>query len=346
MFANEFIACGEVEDNLSSSLNHSRTRRIGSPDVFAYLHTELHAIFWFKDTEGEVITAEPPRLIELFITGKISLTNGLNDFAFVDDQGGIEDWFISVRSSGSTNNDNLPVILRMFTNICNALLGSFNETFLEEQDTHYKYAKQSGGKGQYAEIRMIMTPNPGKGYEFINTVKGGHIPGEFIPSVDKGIQKTLEKGVLAGFPVVDVKINLYDGSFHPVDSSDFAFQTCASICFKEAFMKAHPVLLEPVMKLEVITPDEYMGDIIGNLNKRRGRIEQQGPHPHRKGLTEIKGFVPLAGMFGYANDLRNISSGRASFSMEFAQYEQLNAATQEEVLKKLAAKRAAEEAGK
>ncbi len=223
---------------------------------------------------------------------------------------------------------------------------AYRETFLVEQDTHYKYAKQSGGKGQYAEIRMIMSPNPGKGYEFENTVKGGHIPGEFIPSVDKGIQKTLEKGVLAGFPVVDVKINLYDGSFHPVDSSDFAFQTCASICFKEAFMKAHPVLLEPVMKLEVITPDEYMGDIIGNLNKRRGRIEQQGPHPHRKGLTEIKGYVPLAGMFGYANDLRNISSGRASFSMEFAQYEQLNAATQEEVLKKLAAKRAAEEAAK
>jgi elongation factor G len=223
---------------------------------------------------------------------------------------------------------------------------AYRETFLVEQDAHYKYAKQSGGKGQYAEIRMIMSPNPGKGYEFINSVKGGHIPGEFIPSVDKGIQKTLEKGVLAGFPVVDVKINLYDGSFHPVDSSDFAFQTCASICFKEAFMKAHPVLLEPVMKLEVITPDEYMGDIIGNLNKRRGRIEQQGPHPHRKGLTEIKGYVPLAGMFGYANDLRNISSGRASFSMEFAQYEQLNAATQEEVLKKLAAKRAAEEAAK
>ena len=223
---------------------------------------------------------------------------------------------------------------------------AYRETFLVEQDAHYKYAKQSGGKGQFAEIRMIMSPNPGKGYEFENTVKGGHIPGEFIPSVDKGIQKTLEKGVLAGFPVVDVKINLYDGSFHPVDSSDFAFQTCASICFKEAFMKGHPVLLEPVMKLEVITPDEYMGDIIGNLNKRRGRIEQQGPHPHRKGLTEIKGFVPLAGMFGYANDLRNISSGRASFSMEFAQYEQLNAATQDEVLKKLAAKRAADEAAK
>lgn len=223
---------------------------------------------------------------------------------------------------------------------------AYRETFLEERDCEYKYAKQSGGKGQYAYIKMIMTPNPGKGYEFENTVKGGHIPGEFIPSVDKGIQKTLEKGVLAGFPVVDVKINLYDGGFHPVDSSDFAFQTCASICFKENFMKAHPVLLEPVMKLEVITPDEYMGDIIGNLNKRRGRIEQQGPHPHRKGLTEIKGFVPLAGMFGYANDLRNISSGRANFSMEFAQYEQLNAATQEEVLKKLAQKREQEAANK
>ncbi|MBR4266877.1 MAG: elongation factor G [Bacteroidales bacterium] len=220
---------------------------------------------------------------------------------------------------------------------------AYRETFLNEQDCEYKYAKQSGGKGQFAYIKMIMSPNPGKGYEFVNTVKGGHIPGEFIPSVDKGIQKTMEKGVLAGFPVVDVKINLYDGGFHPVDSSDFAFQTCASICFKDAFMKGHPVLLEPVMKLEVSTPDEYMGDIIGNLNKRRGRIEEQGPHPHRKGITEIKGYVPLAGMFGYANDLRNISSGRASFSMEFAQYEQLNAATQEEVLKKLAAKKAAEE---
>ncbi len=222
---------------------------------------------------------------------------------------------------------------------------SYRETFLEEQDIEYKYAKQSGGKGQYAHIKMIMTPNPAKGYEFENTVKGGHIPGEFIPSVDKGIQKTLEKGVLAGFPVVDVKINLYDGSFHPVDSSDFAFQTCASMGFKEGFMKGHPVLLEPVMKVEIITPDEYMGDIIGNLNKRRGRIEQQGPHTHRKGITVIKALCPLAGMFGYSNDLRTISSGRASYSMEFAQYEQLNAGTQEEVLKKLAAKKAAE-AGK
>ncbi|MCQ2975716.1 MAG: elongation factor G [Bacteroidales bacterium] len=223
---------------------------------------------------------------------------------------------------------------------------AYRETLTEEIEESYKYAKQSGGKGQYAEVKMTMTPNPGKGYEFINSVKGGHIPGEFIPSVDKGIVKTMEKGVLAGFPVVDVKVDLFDGSFHPVDSSDFAFQTCASIGFKEAFMKAHPVLLEPVMKLEVITPDDYIGDIVGNLNKRRGRIEQQGPHPHRKGLTEIKGYVPLAGMFGYANDLRNISSGRASFSMEFYNYEKLNAATQEEVLKKLAAKRAAEEAAK
>ncbi len=215
---------------------------------------------------------------------------------------------------------------------------AFRETMTLEVESNYKHSKQTGGKGQFAHTIMRIEPNEGKGYEFIDKTKGGAIPAEFIPSVNKGIQKTLEKGVLAGYPVVDVKVVLIDGNHHPVDSSDMAFQTCASICFKNGFMKANPVLLEPMMKIEINTPDEHIGDVVGNLNRRRGKIESM--RRYRKGAQKIIGFVPLMEMFGYATQLRNISSGRANYSMEFFNYSPLPKAIQEEVLKKIAEKNA------
>jgi elongation factor G len=181
---------------------------------------------------------------------------------------------------------------------------------------------------------MRIEPNEGNGFEFIEKIKGGNIPVEYIPSVQKGIQKTLEKGVLAGYPVVDVKVVLLDGSFHPVDSSDMAFQTCASIGFKQGFMKGDPILLEPMMKVEVNTPDEYIGEVVGNLNRRRGKIEAM--RRHRKGSQKVNAFVPLMEMFGYATQLRNISSGRANYSMEFYKYTPLQKNIQDEILKKIA----------
>lgn len=214
---------------------------------------------------------------------------------------------------------------------------AFRETILTEAEVDYKHAKQTGGKGQFARTVLRIEPNPGKGYEFIEKIKGGAIPSEYIVSVDKGIRKTLEAGILAGFPVVDVKVVLLDGSFHPVDSSDMAFQTCASVGFKQAFHKAMPVLLEPVMKVEVNTPDEYIGEIVGNLNRRRGKIESM--RRYRKGSQKLNGFVPLMEMFGYATQLRNMSSGRANYSMEFFSYEAAPKGIQEAELKKLSEKK-------
>ncbi|MBU1012468.1 MAG: elongation factor G [Bacteroidetes bacterium] len=214
---------------------------------------------------------------------------------------------------------------------------SFRETITNEVESNYKHSKQSGGKGQFAHTIMRLEPNSGGGYEFTSKIKGGVIPNEFIPSVNKGVVKTMDKGILAGFPVVDVKVVLVDGSFHAVDSSDMAFQICSSICFKNGFMKANPILLEPVMKIEVNTPDDYIGNVVGDLNKRRGKIESM--RRYRAGSQKLNGLVPLMEMFGYANTLRNISSGRANYSMEFYQYMPIPAATQEEVLKKLAEKK-------
>ncbi len=217
---------------------------------------------------------------------------------------------------------------------------ALRETITLEVESDFKYAKQSGGKGQFAHTVIRIEPNEGKGYEFIDKIKGGAIPLEYIPSVDKGIRKTLEDGVLAGFPVVDVKVVLLDGKFHPVDSSDFAFQTCGSICFKKGFMKANPILLEPVMKIEINTPDESIGEIVGNLNRRRGKIESM--RRHRKGAQQLVGLVPLMEMFGYATALRNLSSGRANYSMEFYKYLPLPLSVQEDVLKKIQEKKKAE----
>ncbi len=210
---------------------------------------------------------------------------------------------------------------------------AFRETISHEVENNYRHSKQSGGKGQFAQTMIRFEYNKGKGYEFIDKIKGGVIPKEFIPAVSKGLQKTMEKGILAGFPIVDIKAVLLDGKHHAVDSSDRAFQTCASMCFKEAFMKAKPVLLEPMMKIEINTPDDFIGNVVGDLNKRRGKIESM--RRHRKGAQKLSGFVPLMEMFGYATALRNVTSGRANYSMEFYQYAPLTPSVQEDVLKKI-----------
>ena len=218
---------------------------------------------------------------------------------------------------------------------------AFREAITIEQEVEYKLSKQTGGKGQFAQMYIRIEPNPGKGYEFVDKIKGGRIPADYIVSINKGIQKTISEGILAGFPVVDVKVVLLDGSFHPVDSSDMAFRTCASMCFKRGFMKANPILLEPIMKLEINTPDDYIGDVVGNLNRRRGTIESM--RRYRKGSQKLNGLVPLMEMFGYASQLRNITSGRANYSMEFLRYSPVTAAIQEDALKKLAEKKKEEQ---
>lgn len=214
---------------------------------------------------------------------------------------------------------------------------AFREAITTESEVNYKHAKQTGGKGQYAHVVLRVEPNEGKGFEFVDHIKGGAIPAEFIPSVQKGIEPVLAKGILAGFPIVDVKVVLLDGSYHDVDSSDMAFRTCSAIAFKQAFLKCNPILLEPMMKLEVNTPDDYIGDVIGDINRRRGKIESM--RRYRKGAQKLNGFVPLMEMFGYATQLRNISSGRANYSMEFHKYVSSPKDVQEKVLKKIEEKK-------
>lgn len=215
---------------------------------------------------------------------------------------------------------------------------AFRETMRKEIEQETKFVKQSGGRGQYAHTVIRFEPNPGKGFEFVDMIKGGVIPNEFIPSVRKGLEGTLEDGILAGYPVLDVKAVLTFGSYHDVDSSDMAFRLCASMCFKEAFLKADPVILEPIMKIEVTTPDDHIGDVIGDLNKRRGKIEEM--RRFRKGAQKVFGYVPLQEMFGYSTTLRSLSSGRASYSMEFDKYQQVPREVQEKVVKAAAEKRA------
>ncbi|TAL35005.1 MAG: elongation factor G [Spirochaetes bacterium] len=211
------------------------------------------------------------------------------------------------------------------------------ETITAESENNTKYAKQTGGRGQYAHVVMRIEPNKGKGFEFVDHIKGGVIPQEFIPSIRKGIESVLEDGILAGFPVVDVRVVIIDGSYHDVDSSDIAFRTCGSICFKEAFRKAGPILLEPQMKIEINTPDDHIGEVIGDLNRRRGRVESM--RRFRKGAQKVNGFVPLMEMFGYATQLRSLSSGRANYSMEFSNYVPLQKDVQEKVLKQIQEKK-------
>ncbi|MDY0313790.1 MAG: elongation factor G [Bacteroidales bacterium] len=210
---------------------------------------------------------------------------------------------------------------------------AYRETITEAVESNYKHVKQSGGKGQFAHTVMRIEPYKEDEYEYVDMIKGGVIPNEYIPSVDKGVRKAIDKGVLAGFPIVNVKVVLVDGSYHPVDSSDMAFQICGEICFKQGFQKAKPILLEPIMKIEVNTPDEYIGDIVGNLNRKRAKVESM--RRYRKGSQKITALVPLMEMFAYTTQLRNISSGRANYSMEFYNYSALPSGVQEEVLKKI-----------
>ncbi len=195
---------------------------------------------------------------------------------------------------------------------------AYKETIKKSVEQDTKYARQSGGKGQYGHVKIRVMPNEsGKGYEFSNVVVGGAIPKEYIPAVDAGIQGAMQAGVMAGYPVVDIKVELYDGSYHEVDSSEMAFKIAGSMAFKEAMRKANPVLMEPIMKVAVTVPDDYMGDVIGDLNSRRGQI--QGMEP-RSGATQIDAFVPLAEMFGYATDLRSRTQGRGQYTMEPSHY--------------------------
>ena len=195
---------------------------------------------------------------------------------------------------------------------------AYRETIRKSVNQEAKFVRQTGGRGQYGHVYIRMEPQkPGEGYEFINDIKGGAIPKEFIPAVNKGIQEQMTNGVITGFPVVDVKVSLYDGSFHAVDSSEVAFRVAGSMAFREGALKANPVLLEPVMSVEVVTPEDYMGDVNGDLNRRRGILQGMDESPAGK---IIRAEVPLAEMFGYATDLRSMSQGRATYTMEFSKY--------------------------
>ena len=207
---------------------------------------------------------------------------------------------------------------------------AYKETITKAVDQDTKYARQSGGKGQYGHVKIHVEPNEsGKGYEFVNALVGGAIPKEYVPAIDAGIQGAMLSGVLAGYPVVDVKVTLYDGSYHEVDSSEMAFKIAGSMAFKEACQKAGPTLLEPIMKVCVIVPDEYMGDVIGDLNSRRGQV--QG-FEARSGAQQIDAFVPLAEMFGYATDLRSCTQGRGQYTMEPAHYIEIPKNIQEKII--------------
>jgi elongation factor G len=208
---------------------------------------------------------------------------------------------------------------------------AYRETITKSVKHENRYVKQTGGRGQYAHVVIEIGPKEDGGYEFVNSIVGGVIPKEYIPAVDKGMQNAMKSGVLAGFPVVDIKAELTFGSFHEVDSSEQAFFICGSQAFKEAVHKAGPVLLEPIMMVEVVTPDEYLGEVMGDLNGRRGRVSKLDARP---GAQIISAHVPLSQMFGYATDLRSRTQGRATFTMQFDHYEKVPASLAEELVKK------------
>jgi elongation factor G len=208
---------------------------------------------------------------------------------------------------------------------------AYRETIRKSVEAEGKFVRQSGGRGQYGHVWLRIEPvEAGKGYEFVNEIVGGVVPREYIPAVDKGIQEQMENGVIAGYPVVDVKVTLYDGSYHEVDSSEMAFKIAGSMGFKEGAAKADPVLLEPIMKVEVVTPEDYMGDVVGDLNRRRGIIGGMDDGPSGK---IVRAEVPLAEMFGYATDLRSATQGRATYSMEFAKYAEAPSSVADAVIK-------------
>jgi elongation factor G len=213
---------------------------------------------------------------------------------------------------------------------------AYKETLTRPADGEMKYAKQTGGRGQYGHVKIHLHPgDPGTGYVFENKISGGSIPREFIKPVDEGIKEALTRGVLAGYPIDDVRIELYDGSYHDVDSSEMAFKIAGSMAFQDAAKKAKPVLLEPVMRVEVVVPKEHMGDVMGNLSSRRGQIQSQ---EYRGGTQIINARVPLAEMFGYATDLRSRTQGRATYSMHFDRYEQAPTNISDEVVARIQGK--------
>jgi elongation factor G len=209
---------------------------------------------------------------------------------------------------------------------------AYRETIRTSIEQEGKFVRQSGGRGQFGHVYLRIEPQEaGAGYEFANEIVGGAVPREYIPAVDKGVQEAMGNGVMAGYPMVDVKVTLYDGSYHDVDSSEMAFKIAGSMCFKEGASKAKPVLLEPMMKVEVITPEEYMGDVMGDLNSRRGIVQGMDDTPAGR---QIKAEVPLSEMFGYATDLRSATQGRANYSMEFAKYSEVPANIADAIIKK------------
>jgi elongation factor G len=211
---------------------------------------------------------------------------------------------------------------------------AYRETVTKVVDGYqYKHIKQSGGSGQFAVVKLSIEPNPGKGYEFEDKITGGRIPREYIQPVNQGVQAGLESGVLAGYGMVDVKVSLVDGQYHDVDSSEMAFKIAGQAGFKEAAAKAGPVLLEPIMGVEVVTPDEYLGDVVGDLNRRRGRIE--GMEANGNVQQVVNATVPLSEMFGYSTDLRSATQGRATYTMQFAEYAQVPEAIASEIVKRV-----------
>jgi elongation factor G len=207
---------------------------------------------------------------------------------------------------------------------------AYKETIMAGAEGEEKYVKQSGGKGQYGHVLLRVKPKErGTGFEFVDEIKGGSIPKEFIKPVEKGVIEAMDRGIVAGYPIVDVEVTLYDGSYHDVDSSEFAFKIAGSMAFQQACKKAKPVVLEPVMKMEVVTPEDFFGQVISDLSSRRGKIEQTS---ERVGMKVIDALVPLSETFGYATSIRSLTEGRASFTMEFNSYEQVPTNIAQEII--------------
>jgi elongation factor G len=211
---------------------------------------------------------------------------------------------------------------------------AYRETIRQRVDkVDYKHIRQTGGKGQYAHVVINLEPAPGESFDFVNEIKGGKIPTEFIPAVEQGIEEALQSGVKAGYPMVDVRVELVDGSAHDVDSSEIAFKVAGSMALQEGARRAKPVLLEPIMSVEVVTPEEFLGDVIGDLSRRRGKVQGQEP---RGNALAVQAFVPLGEMFGYATDLRSSTQGRAAYTMQFERYEEVPANIAEEIVEHVA----------
>jgi elongation factor G len=210
---------------------------------------------------------------------------------------------------------------------------AYRETIRKRVESEGKFVRQSGGRGQYGHVKLIIEPNEaGKGYEFINDIKGGVVPKEYIKPTDQGIQEAMQSGVLAGYPCVDIKVTIFDGSYHDVDSNEMAFKIAGSMGFKAGCEKASPVILEPIMAVEVVVPEDYMGDVIGNLNSRRGRIENM---EDRAGSKVVTAKVPLAEMFAYSTTLRGMTQGRGNYTMQFSHYEEAPRNVAEEIVAKV-----------